>query len=106
MPKLGKTTSPSLAGCGGDGGQEEDIREDKVNIYPLCKTIFMNLVTITKEKKKKTDGPLGILDHPHNKRGGGDGLVFKSCPSLAIPWTTAHQAPLSMGRSWREYRSR
>ena len=95
-------TSPSSAGCEGDGGQEEAIGEDKENIHPPWKTILMNLVTITKEKKKEIDGTLGILDHPHNKRGSG-GLVFKSCPSLAIPWTKAHQAPLSMGLSWQEY---
>ena len=29
-------------------------------------------------------------------RGGG-GLVAKSCPTLATPWTVACQAPLSMG---------
>ena len=63
----------------------------------------MNLVTMSKEKKKKIDGPLGILDHPQNKRGGGGGLVFKSCPSLAIPWTKAHWAPLSMGLSCWKY---
>ena len=28
---------------------------------------------------------------------GGGGLVAKSCPTLATPWTVAHQAPLSMG---------
>ena len=27
----------------------------------------------------------------------GSGLVAKSCPTLAIPWTIALQAPLSMG---------
>ena len=31
------------------------------------------------------------------------GLVTKSCPALAIPWTVAHQAPLSMGFSRQEY---
>ena len=31
-------------------------------------------------------------------RGGG-GLVAKSCPTLAIPWTVACQAPLSVGFS-------
>ena len=31
-----------------------------------------------------------------------DGLVAKSCPTLAIPWTVAHQAPLSMGFSTQE----
>ena len=34
---------------------------------------------------------------------GGDGLVAKSCPTLATPWTVAHQAPLSMGFFRKEY---
>ena len=36
-------------------------------------------------------------------RGGG--LVAKSCPTLMTPWTTARQAPLSMGFSRQEYLS-
>ena len=36
----------------------------------------------------------------------GDGLVAKSCPTLATPWTVACQAPLSMGFSRQEYWSR
>ena len=35
--------------------------------------------------------------------GGGGGLVAKSCPTLATPWTVACQAPLSMGFSRKEY---
>ena len=35
--------------------------------------------------------------------GGGAGLVAKSCPTLATPWTVARQAPLSMGFSRQEY---
>ena len=35
--------------------------------------------------------------------GGGAGLVAKSCPTLATPWTVARQAPLSMGFSRPEY---
>ena len=35
--------------------------------------------------------------------GGGGGLVAKSCPTLAIPWTVAHQAPVSMGFSRQKY---
>ena len=31
--------------------------------------------------------------------GGGGGLVAKSCPTLATPWTVARQAPLFMGFS-------
>ena len=30
-------------------------------------------------------------------------LVPQLCPTLATPWTVAHQAPLSMGFSWQEY---
>ena len=30
-------------------------------------------------------------------------LCAQSCPTLCIPWTTAHQAPLSMGFSRQEY---
>ena len=33
----------------------------------------------------------------------GDASVTKSCPTLATPWTVAHQAPLSMGFSRQEY---
>ena len=31
------------------------------------------------------------------------GLVAKLCPTLATPWTVAHQAPLPMGFSRQEY---
>ena len=31
------------------------------------------------------------------------GLVAKSCPTLVIPWTVAHQVPLSMGFPRQEY---
>ena len=34
--------------------------------------------------------------------GGGGGLVIQSCPTLATPWTVAHQAPLPMGFSRQE----
>ena len=34
---------------------------------------------------------------------GGGGLVAKSCPALVTPWTTAREAPLSMGFSRQEY---
>ena len=37
---------------------------------------------------------------------GCSSLVPKSCLALLSPWTVAHQAPLSMGFSRREYRSR
>ena len=35
--------------------------------------------------------------------GGGGGLVARSCPTLATPWTVACQAPLSMGFSKQVY---
>ena len=31
------------------------------------------------------------------------GLVSRSCPTLATPWTVAHQVPLSVGFSRQEY---
>ena len=34
---------------------------------------------------------------------GGGGLVAKSCPTVATPWTVACQAPLSMRFSRQEY---
>ena len=34
---------------------------------------------------------------------GGGGLITKWCPTLAIPWTVACQAPLSMGFTGQEY---
>ena len=37
------------------------------------------------------------------QRGGGGGLVAKSCLTLAILWTVAYQAPLCMGFSKQEY---
>ena len=37
------------------------------------------------------------------RTGSGGGWVAKSCPTLAAPWTVAHQAPLSMGFSRQEY---
>ena len=33
----------------------------------------------------------------------GGGLLSKLCPTLATPWTVAHQAPLSMGFPRQEY---
>ena len=37
--------------------------------------------------------------HICDSRIGGGGLVAKSCPTLAAPWTVASQASLSMGFS-------
>ena len=35
----------------------------------------------------------------------GGGLITKSCPTLATPWTVVCQAPLSMRFSKQEYQS-
>ena len=35
--------------------------------------------------------------------GGGGVLVAKLCPTLATPWTVAHQTPQSMGFFRQEY---
>ena len=34
---------------------------------------------------------------------GAGGLVTKLCPTLATPWTVAHQVPLSLGFPRQEY---
>ena len=34
---------------------------------------------------------------------GGGGVVAKSCPTLATPWTAVYQAPLPRGVSRQEY---
>ena len=45
----------------------------------------------------------GIRFLSSNPSGYGGGLVAKLCLILAIPWTVACQAPLSMGFSRQEY---
>ena len=40
---------------------------------------------------------------PTNCQAFGGGLVAKSCPTLATPWTVACQAPPSIGFSRQEY---
>ena len=45
---------------------------------------------------------LDFLKYLYSSFGGG-GLVAKSCPTLATPWTVACQGPLSVGFSRQEY---
>ena len=52
------------------------------------------------EWKSKEQKPLASLQWLCSMVGG---LVAKSCPTLAITWTVACQAPLSMGFSRQEY---
>ena len=40
---------------------------------------------------------------PTGQKSAAGGLVTKSCPTLAAPWTAACQAPLCMGFSRQEY---
>ena len=40
---------------------------------------------------------------PHPFFGSDGGLVAKLCPTLATPWTAAHEAPLSVGFLSQEY---
>ena len=59
---------------------------------------------MNKQVKKKNNKNMGkrsrqILQRAH----GGGGLVTKSCRTLAILWTVACQAPLSMGFFKQEY---
>ena len=46
---------------------------------------------------------VGTLSHYLYISGRGGGLVAKLCLTLAIPWTIACQAPLSIGFSRQEY---
>ena len=57
-------------------------------------------LTHVKEVCCSVSGYLKILQR---SVGHGGGLVTKSCPTLGTPWTVAHQAPLSMRFSRREY---
>ena len=64
-------------------------------------------LSFLKKKKKKKKFPSSSVQRKlaYNKlyiKCGG-GLVSKSCPTLATPWTVACQAPLSMGSSRQEY---
>ena len=51
---------------------------------------------------RNCDKPIAVTI-PNCQRDGSGGLVTKLCPTLAIPWTVACQAPLSMGLSRWEY---
>ena len=65
-------------------------------------------------KKKKTQKTLLVFSIPvtytmellryYIMYSGG--LVPKSCPTLATPWSVTHQAPLSMGFSRQKYWSK
>ena len=52
---------------------------------------------------KSQSVPERLLVFLLQKVHGGGGLVAKLCLTLAIPWTTAHQGPVSVGFSRQEY---
>ena len=57
----------------------------------------------TSEASQKEKYKYHILTHTYGILNDGDGLVAKSCPTLATPWTVACKVPLSMGFSRKEY---
>ena len=58
----------------------------------------------TTVNESKIDLLCSLKPHVSSRTSYCDGgLVAKSCPTLAIPWTAACQAPLSMGFSRQEY---
>ena len=57
----------------------------------------------TSEASQKEKYKYRILTHVYGILKDGDGLVAKSCPTLATPWTVACKVPLSMGFSRKEY---
>ena len=61
----------------------------------------IELLSLALQGRFLTTGPPGkpIMELFKN---GGD-LVAKVCPSLATPWSVAHQDLLSVGFSWQEY---
>ena len=70
--------------------------------------LFWGLQPVEKWLVVATRSTFMLQNHISNRfslncSGGGGGLFAKSCPTLAIPWTVAHQAPLSMGFSRQEY---
>ena len=58
---------------------------------------------IQNEISQKEKYNYNILTHTYGILNDGDGLVAKSCPTLATPWTVACKVPLSMEFSGQEY---
>ena len=66
-----------------------------VSCFILCE--FLRKNSQHKQAEKQT-----AVGNTYNKTGAG-GLVAQSCPTLATPWTVAHQALRSTGFSGQEY---
>ena len=69
-----------------------DIQADKNIVCCLCFFLLGTLIADRAEGKKCRA----------TESSGGGGVVAKSCPTLATPWTVARQAPLSMRFSRQE----
>ena len=59
---------------------------------PIINQLLINLINYLAPR---------LSEFNHSTTSGG--LVAKSCPTCATPWTVACQAPLSMGFSRQEY---
>ena len=68
----------------------------------LCGAFFMSFKVKVTQLCLTLCNPMDSTIHGIFQARMG-GLVTKSCPTLATPWTVACQAPLSMGFSRREY---
>ena len=55
--------------------------------------------------KEERKGLCHLQRHRRTQRFVGAGLVAKSCPTLATPWTVACEAPLSIGFLRQEHQS-
>ena len=74
-------------------------------IYFFCLPALKSLIQLLKILRVILDFSFSCISQTHSvsKLYGSDGLVLKSCPTLATPWTVACQTPLSIGFSRQEY---
>ena len=73
----------------------------------LLRSLFKQRIIFFKVSMKLREYPFYVFDEIIKNYCqwvcDGGGLVTKSCPTIATPWTVAHQAPLSIGFSRQEY---
>ena len=70
-------------------------------MWPLPNVQFSYFSKWLEKEQKNRATAQGRESHSCTKCGGG--VVTESCPTLATPWTVAHQAPLSMEFFRQEY---
>ena len=61
------------------------------------------IILFTQETRVSSDNLRKMSAVECTGEGGGAGLVAKSNPTFATPWTVAYQAPQSVGFSRQEY---